>query len=168
MIRNFEPCIVPGLLQVPDYIRAILAVGTTGAVRNSGTLLDFRLARQKVLAQAKPPRYVAIISESVLRHQIGTPYVMRGQRQWLARAARLDHVTLRVLPNSASANLALAGAFHLIALRPPGGLTVSVVEQFASSLFVEDEEEIRGHEVIFNRLVDASLDEGSSLELIDR
>ncbi|WP_433190620.1 helix-turn-helix domain-containing protein [Actinoallomurus sp. CA-150999] len=168
LIHNFEPCVVPGLLQTPDYARALTRVGPARPVRNTSTLVAFRMARQKVLTRPYPPRYVAVISESVLHHEIGGAALMRAQFGKLSEAAELDNVALHVLPNSAAAYLWLAGPFHLLSLRPPGNLTVSVIEQLTKSLFVEDEKEIALHEEIFSLLLNASLDKDASLKLIKR
>jgi hypothetical protein len=167
LIRNFEPSILPGLLQLPAYTAGLIAVGPHGTVRNTRALVDFRLARQRVLARPDPPRYQPIISEAALRNQVGSPLLMRAQLRKLAEAARLDHVELRVLPATAGAYLWLAAPFHLLSLRPPGRLTVSVVEQFTRSLFVEDEDEVAAHMEIFELLLSASLDRTHSLELIE-
>ncbi|GAA4622390.1 helix-turn-helix transcriptional regulator [Actinoallomurus vinaceus] len=168
LIRNFEPCVVPGLLQTPDYARTLMAIGPARSIRNINALVAFRMARQKVLTRPDPPRYVAVISESVLHHQVGGLDVMHAQLRHLCVAARWGNVALHVLPNSAGSYLWLAGPFHLLSLRPPGNLTVSVVEQFTKSLFVEGEKEIALHEEIFSLLLDASLDEDASLKLIER
>lgn len=93
---------------------------------------------------------------------------MRTQLEHLANTASLDRVSIRVLPYVASACLWLAGPFHLLTLRPPGQLTVSVVENFDQSTFVEDEDEVVAHCKIFDHLLRASLDEHSSLMVIER
>ncbi|MGI8333976.1 helix-turn-helix domain-containing protein [Actinomadura scrupuli] len=168
LIRTFQPSIVPGLLQLPAYARTLFeTVGSASAVRNTRALVDFRLARQRVLARPDPPRYQPIIGEAALSNQVGDPPLMRAQLRKLAEAARLDHVELRVLPASAGSYLCLAGPYDLFVLRPPGRLTVSVVEQFSSSLFVEDEDEVASHEEIFELLLAASLDPTHSRELIE-
>ncbi|GAA0343507.1 helix-turn-helix domain-containing protein [Actinoallomurus spadix] len=168
LIRTFQPSLVPGLLQTPEYSRALMAVGPTRPPRNTRALVAFRLARQEVLARPNPPRYLTVISESVLHHPVGGRGLMRAQLCRLAEAARAGQVALHVLPNSASAHLWMAGPFHLLSLRPPGCLTVSVVDQFTKSLFIEDEAEIALHEEIFSLLLDVSMEQDASLELIER
>lgn len=44
---------------------------------------------------------------------------------------------------------------------------MSVVDQFAQSLFVEDEDVVAAHEETFELLLSASLSRTASLELID-
>jgi transcriptional regulator with XRE-family HTH domain len=168
VIRNFEPSIVPGLLQIPEYTKELIAVGPAKRPHNTKTLVDFRLSRQQALSRPDPPFYMPIITEAVLHNQVGgDPAILRAQIRRLAEAARLDHVDLRVLPRARSAYLWFGSPHLLISLRPPGQLTVSVVDRFARSLFVEDEEEVSAHEETFELLLSAALSRTASLKLID-
>ncbi|GAA4625995.1 helix-turn-helix transcriptional regulator [Actinoallomurus vinaceus] len=168
LIRTFQPCLIPGLLQVPEYTRALIAVGPPSARRHCRALVAFRMHRQRVLHRADPPRYVAVIGEAALRHRVGDAPVMNAQIRRLAEAARSEAIEIRILPESAGAYLWLAGPFDLFRLRPPGRLSVTVVEQFTKSVFVDDEAEVAEHEEIFAKLLAVSLDRGLSLELIER
>ncbi|WUH99746.1 helix-turn-helix domain-containing protein [Spirillospora sp. NBC_00431] len=168
LIRTFQPSVFPGLLQTREYMECIFEIGQANAVRNTETLIDFRISRQGVLKQPNPPRYVPLISESVLQHRVGDAPVMHAQIVHLSEVARLDHVELRVLPNSAGAHHALAGNFHLLSLKPPGQLTVSVIEQFNQTLFVENDQEVTSHQEIFEQLLAQSLDAIQSQELIEQ
>lgn len=61
-IRSFEPSIVPGLLQIPEYARKIIAIGNAKHPHDVRTLVDFRMSRQRALSQPSPPRFVALIA----------------------------------------------------------------------------------------------------------
>jgi transcriptional regulator with XRE-family HTH domain len=168
VIRNFEPSIVPGLLQIPEYARKIIAIGNAKHPRDVKTLVDFRMSRQRVLSQLTPPRFVPIIAEAVLHNRVGgDPRIHRAQVRRLAEAARLDHVELRVLPSTASEYLGLITSFLLLSLRPPGRLTVSVGDQHTGSIFVEDEAKVAAHEETFELLLSATLSRTASLDLVD-
>ncbi|MFD0689046.1 helix-turn-helix domain-containing protein [Actinomadura fibrosa] len=167
-IRTFQFGLVPGLLQTPDYARKIIAIGSAKHPHDVKTLVDFRLSRQRLLSRPNPPRYVPIIAEAVLRNQVGgDPAIMRAQVRRLTEAARLDHVELRVLPCRASEYIGLTSPYHLLSLRPPGRLTISVVDQHNESIFVEDEHKVAVHEDIFKQLLGAALSRTASLELIE-
>lgn len=168
LIRSFQPCLIPGLVQIPAYVRALIAAGPFRSRQHADALVEFRMSRQRVLGRQEPPRYVAVTSEGALRNQVGGPATMREQLHRLVKGAQQDHVELYVLPISASANLWLAGPFDLFTLRPPGRLTVAVSEQFSHSLFVENDEQVAEHEAVFGHLLGASLDRQQSRELIER
>ncbi|WP_433462964.1 helix-turn-helix domain-containing protein [Spirillospora sp. CA-128828] len=167
-IRTFQSGIVPGLLQNPAYAREIIGVGSAKHPHDVRTLVDFRMSRQQVLNRPDPPRYIPIIAEAVLYNQVGgDPAILRTQVRRLAEAARLDHVELHVLPRTASEYLGLITPYHLLSLRPPGRLTVSVGDQFNESIFVEDEDKVATHEDTFKQLLAAALSRTASLELIN-
>ncbi|MBB4907003.1 helix-turn-helix domain-containing protein [Actinophytocola algeriensis] len=140
-VRQLETIVVPGLLQTPDYTRALV----TGA--NPG--LDYevaerrvlaRMARQRVLNRPKPLRYHVIIDETVLTRPIGTPSVLRGQLARLVDAAESEHITLQVLPRSAGATPAVDGPFSILTLPEPIP-DVGYAEGQGGSIYIED----RGH-----------------------
>ncbi|WP_255220375.1 Scr1 family TA system antitoxin-like transcriptional regulator [Actinomadura chibensis] len=167
-IRNFEPSIVPGLLQIPDYTRSLIAGGPANHPHNVKTLIEFRMSRQKVLSRPDPPRYAAIIAEAVLHNRVGgDPAILRAQLRRLSEAAQLEHVDLRVLPSTASEYIWRASPYVLISLRPPGRLTVSVLDQFSQSIFIEDEDKVAFHEATFRLLQSVTLNRIASLKLID-
>jgi transcriptional regulator with XRE-family HTH domain len=168
LIRTFQPDLIPGLLQTEAYMRALHAAVGRGTPHATDMLIDFRLSRQAVLTGPIPIGYQVIVGESALRQLIGGPLVMRHQLQHLAENSRLGGLSLRVLPFTSGAHLSLAGPFHLLTLQPPGRLTLTVVEQFTRSSFVEDDQEVEVHEGTFTDLLAAALDESTSLEVIER
>ena len=100
-IRNFEPVVIPGLLQTADYAREIFRNGPIeldpdGVER----LVEVRLARQKILARDDRPRLWAVIDEAVIRRVVGGPDVMRGQLRHLTESATggQDHHSGGALP----------------------------------------------------------------------
>ncbi|MFG2088250.1 MULTISPECIES: helix-turn-helix domain-containing protein [unclassified Spirillospora] len=167
-IRTFQPNIIPGLLQIPAYAGKLMAVGPARNSLTARTLVEFRMSRQQVLSRPNPPRYVPIIAETVLGNQVGgDPAILRAQLRQLTEVARLGHVDLRILPSTASEYLSLITPCHLISLRPPGRLTVTVGDFYNKSIFVEDEDEVASHEEIFGLLLSATLCRTASIELID-
>ncbi|MEU5879864.1 Scr1 family TA system antitoxin-like transcriptional regulator [Spirillospora sp. NPDC047279] len=128
------------------------------------------MARQAVLSQSqpKPPSYQAITGEAALHQVVGSPDVAHSQLARLTDVAHLEHVSIRVLPYTQGARLWVGNPFHLLLHETPGQLTVAGVEYFNRSKFVEDEVEVTEHEEVYARLVDATLDESKSLELVER
>jgi transcriptional regulator with XRE-family HTH domain len=54
-LRNFENCLVPGLLQTEDYARAILSARPNTSEDEVDELVAVRLARQQILHRDEPP-----------------------------------------------------------------------------------------------------------------
>ncbi|MFB8212384.1 helix-turn-helix domain-containing protein [Streptomyces sp. NPDC056010] len=99
LLRLFQPSLVPGLLQTPEYVRAVFARRRLSEAQLERTI-GARLARQSVLySEGKTFRFV--ITESVLRWRIVPPLVLVGQLDRLISASRLPNVDIRVIEPSA-------------------------------------------------------------------
>ncbi|MGW6952094.1 helix-turn-helix domain-containing protein [Streptomyces xanthophaeus] len=99
VLRLFQPALVPGLLQTPEYIRAILRRHDLSDDALTRTISG-RLERQAVLFDStKKLRFV--ITEPVLRWRIVPPQMMAAQLDRIVSVSRLAHVDIRVVPLSA-------------------------------------------------------------------
>ncbi|HST80871.1 MAG TPA: helix-turn-helix transcriptional regulator [Kineosporiaceae bacterium] len=95
IIRNFEPTLVPGLLQTEEYAREVIsAVESADRV---DSLVDLRIERQEIIFRQPAPKLHFIIDESVIRHLVGGPDVMRRQLVQLRELAAQPHINLRIL-----------------------------------------------------------------------
>ncbi|MCD5313227.1 helix-turn-helix domain-containing protein [Kineosporia babensis] len=95
IIRNFEPTLVPGLLQTEEYARAVLQViDPKGRI---DSLVDLRMQRQELLVRPNPPKLHFIIDEAIVRRQVGGVPLMRRQLRRIMEAAQEEHVTVRVV-----------------------------------------------------------------------
>ncbi|MFG2113229.1 helix-turn-helix domain-containing protein [Streptomyces sp. NPDC048718] len=94
-LRLFQPALVPGLLQTPEYVRAVFARRDISEAQLERTI-GARLARQNILySEGKTFRF--IITESVLRWRIVPPLVLVGQLDRLISVSRLPNVDIRVV-----------------------------------------------------------------------
>src|ERR687889_2107243 len=72
LIRTYEIQFVPGLLQIPEYSRAVIMLGHAGANADEiDRRVELRRQRQQVLNRPDPPQLWAVIDEAVLRRPIG-------------------------------------------------------------------------------------------------
>jgi transcriptional regulator with XRE-family HTH domain len=88
---------VPGLLQSPGYVRALM-YANQGVTEVSERRIKIRLARQEVLRKPRAPRYFAMLEEGALRRMYGGAEVMAEQIQHIADLAELPHIDVRVAP----------------------------------------------------------------------
>ncbi|KAB8170999.1 helix-turn-helix domain-containing protein [Streptomyces sp. 3MP-14] len=102
LLRLFQPSVIPGLLQTPEYVRAIFA-GTPLSQEQLERTIGARLTRQRVL-YAEGKRFRFLITESVLRWRIVSPLMMVGQLDRLVSLSRLPNVDIGVVPFSARQN----------------------------------------------------------------
>jgi transcriptional regulator with XRE-family HTH domain len=167
-IRDYEPGVIPGLLQIPDYTRA---VHDRVIPRLNDRIIDQRLeerrTRQKLLAQDSPPEFAAVIDEAVLRRAVGGPAVMRRQIERVVEASRLPHVMLQVIPFGVGAHPALDSTFIILEQRPPVA-TVVYVEGLVGQIYIERPQDVQRYIQVFDRLRSLALDHEESIGLLQR
>lgn len=102
LILNFEPMLVPGLLQIESYARAVVEAVERHPTETVDTLVDLRVYRQQLVSGSDPePDRHFILDEAVLRRLVGGPAVMIKQLEELNRVALEDSaVTLQVVPSA--------------------------------------------------------------------
>ncbi|MEU6092388.1 helix-turn-helix transcriptional regulator [Streptomyces sp. NPDC047085] len=166
-MRTLETTVVPGLLQTPEYARAVTRAAVEGVDEERlDTLVEVRLARQDVLRADPPLRLDAVLDEAVLRREVGGPEVMRRQLSRLLEAARLPQVRLQVLPFGAGAHIGLTGPFVIFSFPSTSDLDVVVLDQLTSSLYLERKEDLQAYAEAFDTLRIHALSPEDSLDYI--
>ncbi|MCA1677328.1 MAG: helix-turn-helix domain-containing protein, partial [Actinobacteria bacterium] len=142
-IWTYESELIPGLLQTPQYTKAIvLAMNPTRAHDEIQQIVQLRAARQQRLTSEDPLILRAVINEAALRREVGSPDVMHGQARKLVEAAELPNVTVQVLPFSAGAHPGMADVFA--ALRFPEEPTNTIfVELHGGAIYLESPSQVK-------------------------
>ena len=168
-LHDFQPSVVPGLLQTEDYARAVLqGAPHAGCPEDIDQQVALRMRRQAILDEPRPPQLQVVLTESVLWVQVGGPAVMRSQLLRLADLASRPDLTIQVLPLRAAAQAQPAGPFTMLEFADPADPTVVYLEHLTGSLLLEDEEEVRRYRAVFDHLRAAALGRGPSAGLIAR
>lgn len=150
--RSLENSVVPGLLQTPQYARALTRDVMPHLDERAVTaLVDVRTARQAVLSQDPPLELWAVLDEAVLRRGVGGSEVMDDQLRRLQEAAELPHVHLQVLPFSAGGHMGVTNSFVIFSFPRIADLDVVVVDHLTSSLYVDRNEDVAAYTAAFTR-----------------
>ncbi|MBC9729078.1 helix-turn-helix transcriptional regulator [Streptomyces sp. TRM68367] len=166
-MRTLETTVVPGLLQTPEYARAVTRAAVDGLAEDRlDTLVEVRLARQDVLRAEPPLELNAVLDEAVLRREVGGPGVMTRQLFRLVEAARLPQVRLQVLPFAAGAHIGVTGPFVIFSFSHTSDLDVVVLDHLTSSLYLERKEDLEAYTEAFNALRIHALSPQESLDYI--
>ncbi|MGW7236358.1 helix-turn-helix domain-containing protein [Streptomyces sp. NPDC054804] len=166
-MRTLETSVVPGLLQTPEYARAVTRVAADGLDDDAlDALVQVRMARQDVLRNRPPLELSAVLDEAVLRREVGGPGVMARQLERLVESARLPQVRLQVLPFSAGAHIGITGPFVIFSFPSTSDLDVVVLDQLTSSLYLERKEDLQAYTEAFNTLQIHALSPEDSLDYI--
>jgi transcriptional regulator with XRE-family HTH domain len=98
--REWSWDVVPGLLQTPDYTRAMCAVWDVPGLTDVEGIVAGRAERQEVL-QDRSKRFSFLLAESALRTTDVQPDAMRDQLDRILLASVMSHVELGVVPHEA-------------------------------------------------------------------
>ncbi|MEV2237419.1 helix-turn-helix transcriptional regulator [Micromonospora sp. NPDC049891] len=153
LIRSYEVQFVPGLLQTPEYARAVVLLGhSTAGPEEIDRRVDLRMRRQELLARPRPPRLWAVVDEAALRRPIGGPEVMRGQLEALLKATRTPNVRLQVIPFAAGGHAAAGGAFTILRFGDQDLPDIVYIEQLTSAIYLDKREDLDFYAVAMERL----------------
>ncbi|WP_433450021.1 helix-turn-helix domain-containing protein [Streptomyces sp. CA-142005] len=160
-ICTFQMGMIHGLLQTPEYVRAVL-----GALDD--TDLDdrtaVRLARQRIFDKEEPPVFWVVLSEAALKQEIGGPEIMRGQLAHLLTFENNPRINIQVLPFSAGAHAGLTGSFTTF--RFAGDPTIVYTEGYGSGHPTANPDTVKDCSLRYDHLRAAALSIKDSAGLI--
>ncbi|WAL73447.1 helix-turn-helix transcriptional regulator [Kitasatospora sp. YST-16] len=114
-ISEYAPTLVPGLLQTPEYARAVIRTGQPFApVAEVDDKVAARLERARILAAPTAPLLWMILHEAVLRTPVADGPVMANQLHHLLALAEAGKLLVQVMPFSAGAHAMAAGSIILM------------------------------------------------------
>ncbi|TDQ52197.1 helix-turn-helix domain-containing protein [Actinorugispora endophytica] len=162
-IFNLEPLVLPGLLQTPDYTRALMKSGNIPE-SDVEVRVAARLGRQAILSRDDAPAVEFVIDEGVLRRLMVPAKPMARQLRHVVETSERPNVTVRVLPLSLGGHSGLDGSFMLLdfARQKP----VVHVEHKISALFLEEPHEIEVYRSEVANLREITLKPAASVDFI--
>jgi hypothetical protein len=142
LIRTYELQFVPGLLQTPEYVRAVVQLGrTTIPDQEIERRVALRLSRQEALTRPNPIKLWAVVDEAVLRRPIGGVKAMRVQLEYLIESCRQPNITLQVMPFNAG-NPATGGAYSILRFPEQDLPDIVYIEHLTSALYLDKLEDL--------------------------
>jgi hypothetical protein len=167
-IRCYEIQFVPGLLQTPDYARAVAAVGfPAGSAAEIERRVSLRMARQAVLTRPTLAHLWLVLDEAALRRPVGRPDVMRGQLRHLLDMGARSNVSLQIIPLARGAHAAAGGPFSILRFGEPDLPDVVYLEQLTSALYLDKREAVDHYLAVMERLCVEALPTPASLEMLN-
>jgi transcriptional regulator with XRE-family HTH domain len=172
-VWNWEPQVVPGLLQTDNYTRAVLQLWPGVFARPSGEVerrVETGRIRQRVLTREPPLDLCFVIDESVLLRGFAAPRLMHEQILHLAEISEHPNIELRILTLTGS-QVVGTGAFDYFKFPRIHGVprpdTVAV-EHLQGTTFIESEEDVNIYRVVFGALREKSLSPQASRDALTR
>jgi transcriptional regulator with XRE-family HTH domain len=166
----YQSSIVPGLLQTPEYARAMHqgSLPAEFTTERADALIEVRLRRQQVLTTRDPLlRLEAIIDEAVLHRVVGGPGVMAAQLRHLVEVGNMPNVTLRAIPFGVGAHPAMDNMFNILEF---GDIAPRIVyvEGLMGWIFIEKERDVARYEQVLEHLREIALDPKETIDLISK
>ncbi|WP_460305238.1 helix-turn-helix domain-containing protein [Actinocorallia aurea] len=160
---SFEPLLVPGLLQTPEYARSVLR--TANHLADLDEMIDARIRRQAALSVEDAPMLVCLIAESALRHSVGGPEVMYAQCLRLLKEGERENIVIHVVPDTARACAGFMSGFMIADI---GGRQLAYVDNQVAGEVAERPEDITRLHRWFDLFRADSLSRDESTALISR
>ncbi len=163
-ITDFEATWVPGLLQTPDYARALLSRSVSIPEGEVEKRVATRLARQELFTRGTGAQFEFFVHETALQLPVGGAAVLSDQLHHLLRMSVRPPMTVRVVPTAVGAHAGLDGSFRLMEFAEFH--PVVYLESETTALFLERREPVAAYRRILHALAEVALDEGHSRDLI--
>src|ERR1700733_1753907 len=166
VIKMYQSTTIPGLLQTPDYVRAMSGVLVPEvSAERAEALVEVKQRRQVRLANEPPLPLSVVLDEAVLHRAVGGPAAMAAQLDRLIEATRIYKVTIQVIPYSAGAHAAMDSTFTIMEFADPVPGVV-YVEGLVGWIYIERPQDVARYEQVFDRLCGSALSPQDSIELI--
>ncbi|MFJ7262021.1 helix-turn-helix domain-containing protein [Streptomyces globosus] len=173
-LRTYEPQMVPGLLQTPEYAHALIR----GAVPETSPAdvekrVQVRMHRQKRLSETDnnnpevgPLRLWAVIDEAALRRRVGDAQLMARQLEFLIEQSEQPHITVQVMPFGMGAHPGMTGQYAILEFPDATDSTVVYIEGVTSDLYLEKANDVQMYSVMYEHLRAQALNVEQTREFI--
>ncbi|MDQ3762413.1 MAG: helix-turn-helix domain-containing protein [Actinomycetota bacterium] len=167
IIRQYDPVLIPGLLQTEEYGRAILEHVAGFGSEEVEKAWTVRQHRQEVHDRERPPEMLFVLDEAALRRHVGGANVMRHQLERLKNFAAEPHISVQILPFTHGAHPGMAGNFILLEFADPNLDNLVHLESVNQITVRDDIELIAGYTDRFVRLQGLALSPEDSIDFLD-
>lgn len=162
-IQEYSLGLVPGLLQHPEYVRALMKRGYLPDKEEQERRIEVRLQRHhNVLERDAPPRIWTILDESCLRCAVGGPKVMETQMRHLLDLAVRPTIDIQVLPHAKG--MSQSYGFSMLTFDEHDRAVY--VDVPPNGIFYEDKADLLRHERLFEYLQAAAISPAESYDFI--
>ena len=155
-IRGFEPEVIKGPLQTPEYAAAIIGCDPRVNADAVEQRVRFRMERQRTVFESSPGMTVAMGEGALL---CGPPDVMEPQIEHLRALSERPKVDVRVVPFSAGMFPRL-GSFTLLDFDDEEDPSVAYVEVPKGARYFDRAEDREDYEYVFNIIMSKSIEIG--------
>lgn len=169
-ILTFQPIVIPGLLQTPDYAAYCARANLARAETEIERIVTVRQKRQQILASSDPPELHAIIDEGALIRLCRSDTKLANQQiSYLIDVAEaLNTVSIQIHAQDAGMYAAISGAFTILDYTDELDLPIVYLGTMDSGLYLETPPQISAYRKVFDHVSMDALSKAGSIELMKR
>ncbi|MEU6403119.1 helix-turn-helix transcriptional regulator [Streptomyces sp. NPDC046985] len=165
-IREWQPILVPGLLQTPAYAEAIISGGSKYvAAERVEQLVKARMGRQAKIAEGGAS-YSCVLWETVVVQPLVGVDVHREQLSAILEIGKRKNVTVQVLPFSAGAIAGTTYAFSSFSFESEPTVEAVTMENLRGTSVLESPDDLAAYADAYDQLRSAALAPDASARLI--
>ncbi|MGI5195869.1 helix-turn-helix domain-containing protein [Streptomyces sp. CA-288835] len=165
-IEEWAPMLVPGLLQTAAYARALVRAAMPRASDEEvEEKVSARVARVELFSSENPPKFWAILDESLIRRPILPDEQMAELLDHIAEVVRTTRSILQIVPENAAAHPFMMGMTKIMTFAdaPP----VVYVESLHSGQVIDYPALVKQYRESYDLLRAAALPPEASLAMIE-
>ncbi len=155
-ISNFQPSLVPGLLQTAEYARRVFTLADVVGRQDYAGAVAARMSRQEILFD-EDRRFEFLVTEGALRWRPGLPKLLLTQLDRVSSVATLSNVSLGLIPQDTEATAAASHGFTIYEDREDSEEPFVRVELIHGELTVSDPEDVAIYRARFSQLGEAAV-----------
>ncbi|WP_433465600.1 helix-turn-helix domain-containing protein [Spirillospora sp. CA-128828] len=159
--------LIHGLLQTPEYARAVMTSVPSNAGRDINHAVAYRMARQDAINGPCPLTLKAVIGEAAVCQQMGGREIMSAQLTHLLEQMERPNIELQILPFTATRNPGVDGSFGILDVEP-GDFAIVIIDGLRRSIFLEEDEEVAPYRDIQAELCRIALSQDETRERIEQ
>lgn len=159
---------VPGLLQTPDYARAVFRYMRPELLESElAPRVEHRMKRRAVIEGDSPTPYETVIHEFALRVRVADRRASLTQLRLILDEIERGHVTVRVIPTDQD-GFAGADASMMYMGGPVPQLDTGLRDAPTGTMFIDAEAQLERLRTLFRKVEKASLEPTASRDFIHR
>jgi hypothetical protein len=165
-LSYYMSSIVPGILQTPEYARAMHLAGFQNYTEERiNEHVEVRMRRQGRLTEEPLLRLSVVLDEAVLHRVVGGPAVMAAQLNRLEKVSKVPHIEIQVITFEAGAHPAMESNFNILQFDSPTS-SVVYVEGLVGWIYLDRPQDLNRYWQVFERLRTIALKPKDSIDLI--
>ncbi|CAL9525688.1 helix-turn-helix domain-containing protein [Streptomyces sp. enrichment culture] len=166
-IGVYENSNIAGLLQTPEYVRALLESWQPAYTpEDLERRVAARIARRSVFDRSPAPALSFVLEEGTLRRKVGGTMVRRQQFERLLEVGQMNNVTLQVMPMESGPHPGMSGRIEV--LKFEDGRAVGRADGAFNGRPTHDPRQLRILELRYGTIRAQALPPGESLAFIEQ